>query len=153
MATTRMSALDKLSDDDRKALERQAGNICGLFSKREIEFVLRGPEKLAVLSKGQYTMRPFIGEEKLVGQSAYVGKSAKVIVQFREISTSGEIVEMPLLDMTRKVEGFSAFTHALAEHVEDQTMESIREESAQIERRAHVEAARAMVANPAFGSW
>lgn len=153
---TRMSALDKLSKESREQLERQARDICGLFSKEPIVFELKGPDKLTVLTRGgQYTKLPFIGEEKFSGASAYVGKSAKVIVQLSQIdTTSGDLIEIPLLEMMPKMDGFSAFTRRLSEYQDALVMDSARAEADEIEKMAHEQAARATTStNPAFGSW
>lgn len=149
-----ISAFDKLPDEQKRELERNATNISDLFSANTYDFILKAPEKLTVLKGGAYSKKPYIGEEEFTGVRAYVGKSGKVIVVFQDKDDSATQVEIPLNEMLTKLHGVSIFSNDLAELRDNRIMESARADGAKIESLAHEQAERVrQLNNPAFGSW
>lgn len=149
-----VSAIDKMDPDQRKVLEDTAAAIHKLFQDEVHEFVLKSPEKLTVSRAGAFSKKPCIGDERFQGDGAYVGKSGKVILRFKDLADRMTIMEMPLNETLIKLSGMSEFSRRLQEYREDKAMGEFRAEAEKIEHLAHVEAERARhTNNPVFGSW
>ena len=148
------SAIDKLQAEQRKTLEDTAAAIHKLFQSEVHEFVLKSPEKLTVSRAGAFSKRPYIGDERFQGDGAYVGKSGKVIMKFKDLADRTTIMEMPLNESLTKLSGMSEFSRRLQEYREDKAMGESRKVAEEFEHMAHVEAERARhTDNPVFGSW
>lgn len=148
------SAIDKMDPAQRKALEDIAVAIHKLFQSEVHEFVLKSPEKLTVSRAGAFSKKPYIGDERFQGDGAYVGKSGRVILKFKDLADRTTIMEMPLNETLTKLGGMANFSNRLQEYREDKAMGESRAEAEQIEHLAHVEAERTRhTSNPAYGSW
>lgn len=147
-------AVDKLRPDQLKVLEDTAAAIHKLFQDEVHEFVLKSPEKLTVSRAGAFSKKPYIGDEWFRGDGAYVGKSGKIILKFKDLADRTTLMEMPLNESLTKLGGIGDFSRRLQEYREDKAMGESRAEAEQIEHLAHVEAGRTRhTSNPAFGSW
>lgn len=154
VAAKRVSALDRLDETERKRLESDAAAITKEFQNTLYVFKLKAPGSLTVKIGDRYTKQPYIGDEQFEGDSAYVGKSGKVIVVFKEREKHTTLMEMPLNECLTKLEGFPAFINTVSASRDDDDVAEIRAEADEIEEVAHVEARRDHFAeNPAFGSW
>jgi hypothetical protein len=126
-------------------------------TKKSTQFALNAPYTATVKTRtGSYRKLPMIGMEVFTTESAYVGKSGKLIVVFKpldmRIASKYAFMEMPAEQAREFFTGFNRFMDELINEDFDEQVREFQAEAGRQEREERF-AERSSRYDESFGSW
>lgn len=138
------------------AFERLARVFNKVFGDEHVHFELAEPASLTAKDRhGKYSARAFIGGEKFVPSSAYVGKRGHLIFVFKPATPAADFahVEMDEDKAIRLLAEFRGYINAILSRVYDRHGESVQETVRAHEEERRIRENTALLANPDYASW
>lgn len=113
-------------------------------------FLVSAPCRVTICRNGVFSSTALIGEEMLVIDHGYVGKSGQIILKFRE-HAPGTHYEMRALEAVSLLDGFNVYLDILLAGLDEQDMKEAAESMKSLPSADEVRTK--YKEDPLFGSW